>query len=157
MADRKARLAALRKLKDEAAEDPTPAADADPGEGAPKLSFRNYAPLLEAAGRVMPAAIPLKEGTVTLESQAKAVEKDTKALLEKQAAATDVDISSLAPRKPGFDLARELERRSERLEKKLNYAIAENIRQRFKDSQDISDIGISADNGSIALDDDDDE
>ncbi|KAJ3035147.1 Coiled-coil domain-containing protein 12 [Rhizoclosmatium hyalinum] len=159
MADRKARLAELRKLK-ETAEDPKAnnvqnvAKDEDK-----KISFRNYDPLTEHVKSLKdskegaaPAAAPAK----TLETEMKQIEKDAKELLEKQVTTSEtVEIASLAPRKPGFDLARDLERRMEKLEKRTNYAIAENIRKRFKDSHDISEVAdVNQDQEDLDEDDD---
>ncbi|KAJ3259530.1 Coiled-coil domain-containing protein 12 [Chytriomyces hyalinus] len=158
-AARKARLAELRRLK-ESAEDPSNASE-DKGADT-KIAFRNYNPLTahvkalatDQNGTVPAAEAPQKAPAETLETQVKLIEKDAKELLEKQAATSEeVEITSLAPRKPGFDLARELERRMEKLEKRTNYAIAENIRQRFKDTHDISDVR----DGRDDEDEDDDE
>ncbi|KAI8621097.1 mRNA splicing factor [Chytriomyces sp. MP71] len=162
MADsgRKARLAELRRLKESAEKggdgDETHAVNkkgdaevAHETEADKKIAFRNYNPLTEhvrtlatPAEDSVPENASPKKAQDTLESRAKQIEQDAKELLEKQAKPTEeVEIASLAPRKPGFDLARDLERRMEKLEKKTNYAIAENIRQRFKDSHDISEVG----------------
>ncbi|KAJ3132844.1 hypothetical protein HK100_004900 [Physocladia obscura] len=165
--DRKARLAELRKLKD-ASESPNSTTEKEKENG--ELSFRNYNPLTEHV-KALKTTLPVdtnaesvlasnsKERVVpkTLEDQAKIIEQDTKALFAKQVATSDsVEITSLAPRKPGFDLAREYERRTERLEKKTNYAIAENIRKRFKDSHDISEVGGITNDGENNDEDDDD-
>jgi hypothetical protein len=61
-------------------------------------------------------------------------------------------LAALAPKKAGFDLARELQERIEKLEKETSYCIAENIRQRLKSSKDISENAI----GAEGLSDDDD-
>ncbi|KAI9334262.1 mRNA splicing factor [Obelidium mucronatum] len=154
--DRKARLAELRKLKEGAESSADKTDEASAGK---KITFRNYDPLTdhvkslkassEGAADAAPAATPAK----TLETEAKAIEKDAQELLAKQATVSEtVEIASLAPRKPGFDLARDLERRMEKLEKRTNFAIAENIRKRFKDTHDISEMG-----GAAGQDQDDGE
>ncbi|KAJ1562800.1 hypothetical protein HK405_007531, partial [Cladochytrium tenue] len=66
------------------------------------------------------------------------------------------DLANLAPRKPGFDLARELAGRYERLERETDFCIAEHVRERLKASHDISALG-GAGAGPDADDDDDDE
>ncbi|ORY52968.1 hypothetical protein BCR33DRAFT_779339 [Rhizoclosmatium globosum] len=164
MADRKARLAELRKLK-ETAEDPK-------ANHVQNISFRNYDPLTntlspsrtrrkECAGgssrkdpgdRGTPTA-PMLVLTDTLK-QMKQIEKDAKELLEKQVPRARLWYVH-TPRKPGFDLARDLERRMEKLEKRTNYAIAENIRKRFKDSHDISEVA-DVNQEQEDLDEDDD-
>jgi coiled-coil domain-containing protein 12 len=61
----------------------------------------------------------------------------------------------LAPQKPGFDLARELERKTEKLERETAYAIAENIRKRIKGNADaLQDMGSGMD---VNVDEDDDD
>ncbi|KAJ3069595.1 Coiled-coil domain-containing protein 12 [Podochytrium sp. JEL0797] len=148
MADRKARLAELRKLKEGAEEDQSKTINPSEKEEEKKITFRNYDPLtdhvksLKSNAEPKEGAAPAAQPAKTLETEVKLIEKDAKELLEKQAATSEsVEIASLAPRKPGFDLARELERRMEKLEKRTNYAIAENIRKRFKDTHDISEVG----------------
>ncbi|KAI8848991.1 hypothetical protein BC829DRAFT_393100 [Chytridium lagenaria] len=71
----------------------------------------------------------------TLEDEAKELHKD----LPQDIAATEpLELNNLVPRKPGFDLARELENRSERLEQETSYCIAELIRRRLKEQREIN-------------------
>ncbi|KAJ3191207.1 hypothetical protein HK101_007979 [Irineochytrium annulatum] len=84
----------------------------------------------------------------TLESRAKRIQ--TEAVPYESVASQPLDLNDLAPKKPGFDLARDLEKRMERLDKETNYCIAEMIRKRLKaericaatyaELQDISDV-----------------
>ncbi|XP_059154718.1 coiled-coil domain-containing protein 12-like [Physella acuta] len=48
---------------------------------------------------------------------------------------TEVDLSNLAPRKPDWDLKRDVSKKIEKLEKRTQRAIAELIRERLKASQ----------------------
>ena len=45
----------------------------------------------------------------------------------------DVDLTTLAPRKPDWDLKRDVAKRLEKLEKKTQKAIVELIRERLKE------------------------
>lgn len=48
----------------------------------------------------------------------------------------DIDISNLAPRKPDWDLKRDLSKKLEILERRTQKAIAELIRERLKEKQE---------------------
>ena len=64
-------------------------------------------------------------------------------------------MSTLAPKKPGFDLARDLAKKMEKLERETQYCIAEEIRKRLKSSADISDTGAGYALANNDMDDDD--
>lgn len=65
------------------------------------------------------------------------------------------DLSNLAPRKPDWDLKRDVAKKLERLEKRTQRAIAELIRDRLKTGQ--ADLATSVNIGSRATQDDVDE
>ncbi|KAJ3332252.1 hypothetical protein HDU76_000843 [Blyttiomyces sp. JEL0837] len=147
MEDRKERLLRLRNLKEQASNNGI-SKNVD-GEK-PQLSFRNYDPLSDHLKSLKKSSTD--DASETLETQAKEVEE--KALkLEAETTKQEMEITSLAPQKPGFDLARELAKRTTKLEKETEYCIAENIRKRFKAVQDISDVGAAS--GPNDFEDDD--
>lgn len=78
---------------------------------------------------------------VTVES---IVEKYTKDTLEKEKEQpNEINLQNLAPKKPNWDLKRDLEKRLEKLEKKTQICINEIIRERLKNSGDISSMPTS--------------
>lgn len=50
----------------------------------------------------------------------------------------ELDITNLAPRKPDWDLKRDVAKKLEKLERRTQKAIAELIRERLKQRQDIA-------------------
>jgi coiled-coil domain-containing protein 12 len=48
----------------------------------------------------------------------------------------EIDITNLAPRKPDWDLKRDVAKKLQRLERRTQKAIAELIRERLKDEQE---------------------
>lgn len=66
------------------------------------------------------------------------------------------DLSNLAPRKPDWDLKRDVAKKLERLEKRTQRAIAELIRERLKNNQQI-DLATSVNMGANANQEDVDE
>ncbi|KAG4088589.1 hypothetical protein H8356DRAFT_55656 [Neocallimastix lanati (nom. inval.)] len=78
---------------------------------------------------------------VTVES---VVEKYAKETLDKEKEKTsEINLQNLAPKKPNWDLKRDLEKRLEKLEKKTQICINEIIRERLKNSGDISSMPTS--------------
>lgn len=79
------------------------------------------------------------------------VEQEVKDQLE-AAKAKDVidelDITNLAPRKPDWDLKRDVAKKLEKLERRTQKAIAELIRERLKQRQDLTTIVNAAPSGS---------
>jgi cwf18 pre-mRNA splicing factor. len=67
------------------------------------------------------------------------------------------DITNLAPRKPDWDLKRDVAKKLERLERRTQKAIAELIRERLKKGQEdlVTSVNIGA-NASQNLDVDED-
>lgn len=52
----------------------------------------------------------------------------------------ELDITNLAPRKPDWDLKRDVAKKLEKLERRTQKAIAELIRDRLKQRQDIAEV-----------------
>ncbi|ALC46529.1 CG15525 [Drosophila busckii] len=100
------------------------------GEHAEKLTkpvFRSYTPLNEnTAGEVRP-----QEPTGNIET---AVQSQLD-LLQQPMVIDEIDITNLAPRKPDWDLKRDVSKKLERLERRTQKAIAELIRERLKLNQ----------------------
>ena len=58
----------------------------------------------------------------------------------------EIDIMNLAPRKPDWDLKRDVAKKLDKLERRTQKAIAELIRDRLKDQEDILqavNVGVS--------------
>jgi coiled-coil domain-containing protein 12 len=140
--ERKARLAKLKSLKRKHPSDdePQPAADAptDAPADAPSqddvartyLSGRNYD--LETRGPKLGfEAAPIPDRP-TLEEQAAEVEAEVR-LRAAQDAHDDagIDLFKLQPRKPNWDLKRDLERKLEILDARTDNAIARLVRERI--------------------------
>lgn len=53
----------------------------------------------------------------------------------------ELDITNLAPRKPDWDLKRDVAKKLEKLERRTQRAIAELIRERLKQRQDVGTDG----------------
>jgi coiled-coil domain-containing protein 12 len=147
--DRKARLAKLKSLK---RKQPTPSDDdhdissttqsgrteGSPRPGSPPerevarlhLSGRNYDP--ETRGPKLGFEAPPVEGP-TLEDKAAELEAEVRRKAEEEAA-TDrgIDLFKLQPKKPNWDLKRELNRKLEVLNVRTDNAIARLVRERLE-------------------------
>ncbi|XP_043289341.1 coiled-coil domain-containing protein 12 [Venturia canescens] len=119
---RKERLAALKKKNEESKENP-----ADGSDKLPKPKFRSYKPQDESLqAQVLEDAKP---GDVIAEVQDQLSAATSKVVVE------DLDISNLAPRKPDWDLKRDVASKLEKLERRTQKAIAELIMERLKQGQ----------------------
>jgi coiled-coil domain-containing protein 12 len=123
---RKDRLRALRqKLQGEDKEE-TRKVDV----GLPKPVFRSYNPqdeVLQDSSKPKAKPIDIKSQVAdTLE------QGEIKTLLD------DVELTNLAPRKPDWDLKRDVAPKLLKLERRTQRAIAELIMERLKDSQDLA-------------------
>ncbi|XP_014272195.1 coiled-coil domain-containing protein 12 [Halyomorpha halys] len=114
----------------------------------PRPVFRNYTPNDEKLKETI--LEPAKPGNVEEEIKDQLEAANTRVIIE------DLDITSLAPRKPDWDLKRDAAKKLERLEKRTQRAIAELIRERLKSEQHdfASKVAIGAETAA-ALDDDD--
>jgi coiled-coil domain-containing protein 12 len=146
--DRKVRLAQLKSLKRKA-----PPADeqdeAEPREvalteqdetakssaAATVLSGRNYN--AETRGPKLGFEVQPDEGQVTVEEQARLLAEETKKQAEKEAQDDKpLDLFKLQPKKPNWDLKRDLNRKMEVLNVRTDNAIAKLVRERIKKAQD---------------------
>ncbi|XP_034340016.1 coiled-coil domain-containing protein 12 isoform X2 [Arvicanthis niloticus] len=111
-----------------------------------ELRLRNYVPEDEDLKRWrVPQAKPV------------AVEEKVKEQLEAakpEPVIEEVDLANLAPRKPDWDLKRDVAKKLEKLEKRTQRAIAELIRERLKGQEDILASAVDATTGQEACDSD---
>ncbi|KAG9254579.1 putative cell cycle control protein cwf18 [Emericellopsis atlantica] len=143
--DRKARLANLRNLKRKQPTDEivAPESTRSPSPPAPEkdllslhLSGRNYDP--ETRGPKLGFETPptLAEDKSTLEEQAAQLEEEAR-LRAEEAARDDkgIDLFKLQPKKPNWDLKRDLEKKMEILNVRTDNAIARLVRERIAAAQ----------------------
>lgn len=141
--ERKARLAKLASLKRKQPE-PEPLAEAragdeEPGDAAPDvttayLSGRNYDP--ETRGPKLGFEAAPTEGQITLESQAAEITKATAEQAKKDEEADQpIDLFKLQPKKPNWDLKRDLDEKMKILNVRTENAIARLVRQRIENGQ----------------------
>ncbi|KAI9780833.1 MAG: hypothetical protein M1839_006460 [Geoglossum umbratile] len=148
--ERKARLAQLKSLKrkqpsnteydhsqtatDDATEDTTE--DTTPDVTTLHLSGRNYDPVTR--GPKLGFEAPPPTNTPTLETLAQDITSTTKALQEAEESQPDkaIDLFKLQPKKPNWDLKRDVERKVERLNVRTENAIAMLVRERVKRAQE---------------------
>ncbi|CAF3098498.1 unnamed protein product [Rotaria sp. Silwood2] len=101
----------------------------------PKPIFRNYKPNDSAnvSGAIVLPKPKLIDVKLMIEDQVKnrSNENDNSVI----GVTEDVDLLSLAPRKPDWDLKRDVEKKLKRLEKRTTRAIAELTRQRLLEEQ----------------------
>ncbi|KAG2206956.1 mRNA splicing factor [Mucor mucedo] len=125
---RKERLAAIRKRKLGGQ------AERSTEEAEKALKFRSYTPNDDKLKEHVEIATPNDIGD-TIESETKNLTKEALAqAAEKQK--EEVDLFNLAPKKPNWDLKRDVEKKLEKLDRKTQRAIYEIIRQRLEGDKD---------------------
>jgi coiled-coil domain-containing protein 12 len=99
----------------------------------PKPIFRNYTP---ADDTLKPAVLP-KPDLIELDNDIKDQLENAKPkpLIEKE-----IDLTTLAPQKVDWDLKRDLEKKLRVLEKRTQKAIAELIRDRLKEKNNLAEL-----------------
>jgi len=168
--DRKSRLAQLKSLKrkqpdtnqeEQEATGPTPKSPRY-GEGAAGtdvtttyLSGRNYD--IETKGPKLGFETAPSEGWETLEKKAAQLAEETKQQAEEEEkAGKPLDLFKLQPKKPNWDLKRDLDRKLEILNVRTDNAIARMVRERIANQRKdavASAVGANGDaNGSSAAD-----
>ncbi|CAH1099288.1 unnamed protein product [Psylliodes chrysocephalus] len=98
----------------------------------PKPQFRSYKPLNEKLENFM--LNPAEPENVASQVQIQ-LESAKSAVVINQ-----LDVTALAPRKPDWDLKRDVAKKLGKLEKQTQKAIAELIRYRLKESKQIEDL-----------------
>jgi len=163
--ERKARLAKLASLKRKQPEDDhPPSQDQQPEQSAAEskqegdssqasdpvlqhLSLRNYDPVTRGPKLGFEAPPTENLNTLTLEEKAAALEAEArrKAQEEQEAAAQarGLDITTLQPKKPNWDLKREFKQRMAVLDVRTENAIARMVRERLAEKKKAT-VGASA-------------
>ncbi|KAI8051056.1 mRNA splicing factor [Gilbertella persicaria] len=121
---RKERLAALRKRKlgDES--------NRSTSDAEKTLKFRSYTPHDEQLLQHVEIATPDTIGN-TVEEETKHLTKETLAQAQEKQK-EEVDLFNLAPKKPNWDLKRDVEKKLEKLDRRTQRAIYEIIRIRLE-------------------------
>lgn len=141
--DRKSRLAQLKSLKRKQAdsnEEPidndgqpapkSPRKEATPDDTSRYLSGRNYDP--ETKGPRLGFENAPDDGQETLEQKAAQLAEETKRRAEEEETAdAPLDLFKLQPKKPNWDLKRDLDRKMELLNVRTDNAIARLVRERI--------------------------
>ncbi|KAH9505431.1 Coiled-coil domain-containing protein 12 [Bulinus truncatus] len=122
---RKERLKALRDRQ--SVQSDTPPEEIE-SEKLPKPVFRSYKPESERLKELTVQSAKPSDVTSSIKDQLESGKTDH--------VVTDVDLSNLAPRKPDWDLKRDISKKMEKLDRKTQRAIAELIRERLKASQE---------------------
>lgn len=156
--DRKARLANLRNLKRKQPNDEIVAPESDralsPFEqtdmSTKHLSGRNYDPETRGPKLGFEAPPTLALEKATLEEQAAEVEEDVRAHAEEEAKDDKgVDLFKLQPKKPNWDLKRNLEQKMEALNTRTDNAIARLVRERITAAQKATKTVPGKENGDL--------
>ncbi|KAL1935939.1 hypothetical protein VTP01DRAFT_73 [Rhizomucor pusillus] len=125
---RKERLAALRKRKQESEN------GRSPNESEKNLQFRSYTPKDEDLRKHSNIATPDDIGE-TVESETKNLTKEALAKAA-EAEKEEVDLLDLQPKKPNWDLKRDVEKKLEKLDRRTQRAVLELIRMRLANETD---------------------
>ncbi|CAH0053129.1 unnamed protein product [Clonostachys solani] len=156
--DRKARLANLRNLKRKQPNDEIVAPESDralsPFEqtdmSTKHLSGRNYDPETRGPKLGFEAPPTLALEKATLEEQAAEVEEDVRVHAEEEAKDDKgVDLFKLQPKKPNWDLKRNLEQKMEALNTRTDNAIARLVRERITAAQKATKTAPGKENGDL--------
>jgi len=161
--DRKARLAQLKSLKRKAPpttedDETTPRENTilkteqpePPSIASKLLSGRNYDP--ETRGPKLGFETAPDEGQVTVEEQARLLAEETKEQAEKEALDDKpLDLFKLQPKKPNWDLKRDLEKKLEILNVRTENAIAKIVRERITKAQEVAKKKGAGQNGEAVV------
>lgn len=161
--DRKARLAQLKSLKRKAPpttedDETTPRENIlqkdeqseTPSIATKLLSGRNYDP--ETRGPKLGFESAPDEGQVTVEEQARLLAEETAQQAEKEALDDKpLDLFKLQPKKPNWDLKRDLEKKLEILNVRTENAIAKIVRERITKAQEVAKKKGAGQNGEAVV------
>lgn len=162
-AARKERLAQLKSLKRKQLSDadtvlvnapysagPAPNSPNDEKDTSIHLSGRNYD--IESRAPKMGFAQAPSEGQDTLEGLAQDIVIRTKEQqLADQKGEKPIDLFSLQPKKPNWDLKRDVDKKLERLNAKTDVAIAKMIRQRIEEAKQKRELEKSDDDEAVGV------
>ena len=150
-AARKERLSQLKSLKRKAAAAPSAAEDDTPMPSAPPvadttkdvshlLSGRNYD--IEDRAPKMGFMAPPSAGQETLEAAAARIAEETRAQrVEVEKEDRPIDLFNLQPKKPNWDLKRDVDKKLERLNQRTDMAIAKLIKARIEEQNAVKNGG----------------
>lgn len=128
--DRKTRLKALRKKRDQKASGEPQDDSSEPAEKKQILKFRNYTPRTDN----------LKEHKLeAIEVPSEILEKQTKEVEEIVAEAGAQEQLNIAPKKANWDLKRNVEKKMEKLNRRTQRSIVEIIRTRIENEASSGD------------------
>ena len=131
--ERKKRLAQLKSLKRKPEEQAGEDASAEESTGI-RLSGRNYDP--DERAPKMGFTYAPNEGQETIEANAEAIVEVVKAQqAEEEVAENPIDLFNLQPKKPNWDLKRDVEKKLERLKPRTKAAIAKLVRERINNEK----------------------
>ncbi|GFR62787.1 coiled-coil domain-containing protein 12 [Elysia marginata] len=116
-------------------------------ERLPKPTFRSYKPGSEKLKDHSMDTIKPSDVTDIIKDQIDAGKTEH--------VVSEVDLNNLAPRKPDWDLKRDVSKKLEKLERRTQRAIAELIRERLKASQDDLAYVVMGEGVGREVDDDD--
>ncbi|XP_044727261.1 coiled-coil domain-containing protein 12 [Chrysoperla carnea] len=129
---RKERLLALKRKRNHEEQNEKDNENNSNKETLPKPKFRSYQPEDDSLKQALiPAGKP-----ANIQDEV----KDQLAAGKSRVVIEELDIQNLAPRKPDWDLKRDVAKKLEILEKRTQRAIAELIRDRLKQRQDVTDL-----------------
>jgi len=135
---RKERLAALREAKNKK--------KSDGDKKLPAPTFRSYKPADESLKELTLPEADVEEITDKVKEE---LENEDKGVVMES-----LDFTNLAPKKPDWDLKRDIAPKLEKLEKRTQKAIAELIRERLKE-EDLANAVAAGTSVSLAEEDDD--
>ena len=159
--DRKARLAQLKSLKRKQPDEPQEDDSGQPDPKSPRndaevdssattnkyISGRNYD--FETKGAKLGFDAAPSEGKDTLENKAAALAAETKLQAEtEEKADKPLDLFKLQPKKPNWDLKRDLEKKLEILNVRTDNAIARIVRERIAAQQKAAKAKAAGANGA---------
>ncbi|XP_063906266.1 coiled-coil domain-containing protein 12-like [Zophobas morio] len=127
---RQERLKSLKRKREEKNEDKNE--KDDPKLTLPRPKFRSYKPQDKELGEFV-----MKKPDV---ADAQNEVKDLLSLAKSEMVIDQLDISALAPRQPDWDLKRDVEKKLEKLARRTQKAMAELIREKLKEKQDLAEV-----------------
>lgn len=130
---RRERLMTMRKKRAAEAESTPGNAKQSKDDDKSELKLRNYTPVNDG----LSANELDKPQPVHVEDQ---LQEQLKSAKPELTIKDEVDLLNLAPRKPDWDLKRDIKGKLDKLEKRTQRAIAELIRERLKQSSDINNL-----------------
>ncbi|XP_972150.2 coiled-coil domain-containing protein 12 [Tribolium castaneum] len=127
---RQERLKSLKRKREDKSNDTK--SDQDAAQTLPTPKFRSYRP----QDKNLNEHLVTKRESIDVRNEV----KDLLDLAKGEMVIDQLDISSLAPRQPDWDLKRDVEKKLEKLAKRTQKAMAELIREKLKAKQDLAEV-----------------